>query len=257
MNDVFYVYKIEFSSGHYYIGRRKMPKEYNDPMDDPYMGSPVTNAHYWEKYEHKKIILDTYSSSDDYTNGEHMHLGDKWKTDKMCLNASPANNKSNANMKWCNNGLEDGMFSHTPEGWSDGRLSTSAKGKFYYNDGENSKMFSEGEQPSGWVRGNLAVSGKNNPSCKYGAPTKGKIAYNNGSKIIYLDENEEIPNGFVLGATDSFKNKRRKATIGKNNPRYGSRGEKWYNNGLVNKLCIPGSEPIGFKMGMVKKKNAR
>lgn len=249
---IYYTYKIIFETGHYYIGRRKCPENLN-PESDPYMGSPITNKSYWNSVKYQKEIIETYDNATDHELGELYHLNDLWKSDPLCLNASPANNKSNCNMIWCNNGSDSGMFLECPNGWSLGRLGTSAKGKKYYNNGLESKMFFEGEEPHGWLKGNLSSKGDKNPSAKYGAPNKNKIAYNNGTNIIYLNEHEDVPEGYTIGSTESFRKKRRECTIGKNNPRYGSRGEKWYNNGVINKLYVPGNEPKGFTKGMVKK----
>lgn len=250
---IYYTYKILFSTGEYYIGRRKCPSEFT-PETDPYLGSPVTNSHFWEVETPKKIILNVFDNCDDHVVDEAIQLGNKWKSDNKCLNASPANNKSNANFIWCNDGEVSYMLPQEliPENFKIGRLGTKAKGKKYYNNGKISRMFFENEAPAGWVKGNLSSQGNNNPSVIYGSPTKGFKAYNNGINTIYLKETEKIPEGYVLGRTEDFKQKRKKAVSGKNNPRYGSRGEKWYNNGVINKLCIPGEEPDGFAKGMVK-----
>jgi hypothetical protein len=255
-NSIYYVYKILFETGEYYIGRRKCPSGVS-PREDSYTGSPVTNKNYWVDNNFTKIILETYDIKEDHERGEGNHLGDSWKTDPLCLNASPANNKSNANMIWANNGVEEGMFIEMPEGWSLGRLGTSAKGKKYFNNGLESKMFFEGQQPEGWVLGNLSSQGDNNASRKYGSPVKNKITYSNGSETVYISAEEDPPEGYKKGRSEDFKEKRRKATVGSNNPRYGSRGEKWYNNGFINKLYTPGNEEPGFVRGMVKRNDKR
>lgn len=165
---------------------------------------------------------------------------------------------STKGMIWYNNGKRSTMFfeNHAPCGWVKGRLvdiGSNGKGKIYYNNGKECKRFFEGCQPDGWVKGNINVSGKNNPFYNKKSTIADKICYTDGKNILYLSADQVPPPGYYKGQSDWFKEKRRKATAGKNNPRYGSRGEKWFNNGTVNKLFVPGNEPKGFTRGMVKK----
>jgi len=248
---IYYTYKILFSSGHYYIGRRKCP-ENKTPETDEYYGSPVSNERYWKKYTFKKEILETFNSSAYHIENEDFYLGDKWKTDPLCLNNSPANSFSNSGLIWCNDGSKEYMYSFIPEGFKKGRIGTSAKGKRYYTNGTDSKMFEEGSEPMGWKLGNHNSKGDKNCSRTHGSSTKNKMVFNNGEETIYLSREETIPAGYVPGRTKDFCSKRKHAVSGKNNPRYGTRGEKWYNNGTINKLCIPGNEPKGFVRGMRK-----
>lgn len=166
----------------------------------------------------------------------------------LCLNT--ISNK----LKWYTNGKCDGMFPENkqPEGWISGRLVTTCKGKKLYTDGNDFKMFSVGKEPIGWELANGKLnSGENNPMFGKSCPFAGKVACTNGTETKYFDK-QEIPEGFRIGRTDDFKQKRSNATKGENNPRHGSRGEFWYNNGEINKLCVPGSEPPGFTRGFIK-----
>ena len=165
---------------------------------------------------------------------------------------------STKGMIWYNNGKRSTMFfeGYAPNGWEKGRLiniGANGKGKVYYNNGKESKRFFEGRQPKGWVKGNLGIAGEKNPSYNRKSTIANKICYTDGQSIMYLLPDDPVPPGYYKGQSDSFKQKRRNASVGMNNPRYGSRGEKWYNNGCVNKLCVPGTEPPGFMRGMVKK----
>jgi hypothetical protein len=169
---------------------------------------------------------------------------------------------TNKGMVWAHDGNISKMFyeSEVPDNWSLGRLidmGKSGKGKIYYTNNKISRRFFEGEQPKGWVRGNHNIRGKKNPSCLYGTPVKGKILYNNGTKSILLGPNETPPKGYILGATESFCEKRSKAASGKNNPMYGTIRGKMYNNGIVNKYFVPGTEPETFKKGMLCKKDQK
>lgn len=80
--------------------------------------------------------------------------------------------------------------------------------------------------------------------------------YRKDNKISYFREGCQ-PEGWVLGQTNSFKENRSKATSGKNNPRYGERGRKFYNNGVSCKLFISGTEIEGFKLGLLRGGNAQ
>jgi predicted GIY-YIG superfamily endonuclease len=165
---------------------------------------------------------------------------------------------SSKGMIWYNNGKRSTMFfeNDAPSGWAKGRLidvGANGKGKVYYNNGKQSKRFFEGMQPDGWVKGNLGVSGEKNPFFNKKSTIANKTCYTNGKDIIYLSKDDEVPLGYYKGQSDSFRSKRRQATMGQNNPRYGSRGEKWFNNGFMNKLFIPGQEPPDFMRGMVKR----
>lgn len=165
---------------------------------------------------------------------------------------------STKGMIWYNSGKRSTMFfeNHAPSGWTKGRLidiGSNGKGKTYYNNGKESRRFFEGFQPEGWVKGNLSVLGQNNPLYNKKSTIAEKICYTDGKNILYISSDETPPSGYYKGQSESFKEKRRKATAGKNNPRYGSRGEKWFNNGIVNKLFVPGLEPEGFIHGMIKR----
>jgi hypothetical protein len=165
---------------------------------------------------------------------------------------------SSKGMIWYNNGKRSAMFfeNDAPSGWEKGRLidvGANGKGKVYYNNGKESKRFFEGMQPEGWAKGNLGVSGERNPFYNKKSTIADKTCYTDGKNIVYLSKNDKVPFGYYKGQSDSFKTKRRRATVGKNNPRYGSRGEKWFNNGITNKLFIPGEEPSDFIRGMIKR----
>lgn len=252
--EYFYTYKILFETGEYYIGRRKCPNGVL-PQNDKYMGSPKTNKNKW-KLQKTKIILNVFNSDKEHVIDEENQLGNKWKTDPLCLNASPANNKSNSGLVWCNDGNRHFMKTlHQIKelGYSIGRLGTSSKGKLYYTNNIESRMFLEGEQPNGWILGNHNSKNKKNASHKYGAPNKGKTAYTNGVSTIYISKYENVPDGYYKGRPDDFKRKRSELVSGKNNPRYGIKGLKWYNNGNINKLFMPGQEENGFIKGMISR----
>lgn len=251
--DIYYTYKISFPTGHYYIGRRKCPKG-TTPEEDSYLGSPYTNKEFWENHTAQKEILEVLDNCQDHILSEERHLGERWREDPLCLNSSPANGTSNAGLVWCNDGVNDYMLPEIPEGYVSGRIGTAAKGKRYFTNGNQSKMFFVGEEPDGWVLGNHNSKGPNNAWHGKRNHLAGKRNYTNGHQNIYIGEGEEIPAGFVIGrhVPESVREKLSAASRGVNNPRYGSRGEKWYNNGKTNKLCVPGSEPPGYVRGQFR-----
>lgn len=161
---------------------------------------------------------------------------------------------TNIGYSWFNNGTNAGMFADgtEPIGWIKGRLTLKSKGKVYYNDGETSKMFFVEDVPDGWVKGNLSVSGENNAA--FGKPSlnSSMCLYHFNNTTKFFKEGEQ-PINWTKGSTDTFKQKRKQATIGNKNPRYGSRNEKFYNNGVETILCVPGSEPTGFILGIIKR----
>lgn len=82
-NKFYYVYKILFSNGNYYIGKHTTKN-----FDDGYCGSG-TLLHREFLRENKganKIILGFYDNNEEVDNAEDFFLGDKYKTDEKCLN---------------------------------------------------------------------------------------------------------------------------------------------------------------------------
>ena len=143
-----------------------------------------------------------------------------------------------------------------PEGWIKGsphKMGECGKGKVYYHNGKISRRFFEGEEPEGWIKGNLGVKGEKNGCFGKKGSNSGNKRYTNGIDMCYVTDGDIIPEGFYLGTSDSFLQMLSDYSKGSNNPRFGSRGEKWFNNGSINKLCVPGEEPMGFNRGMMKK----
>ena len=87
----YYTYKITLLKGslkdHYYFGQHRT----ND-LNDKYCGSGRVIKDYYKKYGRKegdsyiKEILCFYDSPDDLNKAEDELIGEKWKTDQMCLN---------------------------------------------------------------------------------------------------------------------------------------------------------------------------
>lgn len=256
---MFYTYRIEFEDGFYYLGRRKCPEGLT-PESDEYVGSPKTNSYYWERgIAFSKKILKRDLTKEEAEKEEDCLIGDLFKTDPLCLNASPANNFSNAGSSWWNDGEKQSMFfeGQEPDGWVPGRLQLSSKGKKYYTNGLESRMFFQGDEPKGWILGNHNSQDPNkNPFIDSEAHNKGKTAYNNGQRVCYFVEGAQ-PEGWVLGATENFKQERSKQYTGNGNPNFGKRGRKFYHNGEYSKLFPENQQPEGWILGCLKgaKKN--
>lgn len=81
---MFYTYKVTFVDAHYYYGQRN-----NDPDNDIYFGSPVTNKEHWYQVMYGKEVISVFDNPIECALHEAFLIGDKWKTDPLCLNASP------------------------------------------------------------------------------------------------------------------------------------------------------------------------
>ena len=83
---MYYTYRIDFVDGTYYLGSRKSKSETAE--EDLYWGSPVTNKEKWMTTMYGKTIISSTNSVELNRRCEHAFIGDKWKTDDRCLNAT-------------------------------------------------------------------------------------------------------------------------------------------------------------------------
>lgn len=199
-------------------------------------------------------------------------------------NNSLINEFNTKGMIWYHRGEDKKMFypgEIIPTGWIKGsphKIGECGKGKVYYHDGKISRRFFEGEQPDGWIKGNLGVRGEKNGCFGKKSTVSGCKCFTNGIDCCYIMDDDIIPEGFYLGVTDKFKQRRSELTKGSANPRFGTRAynngvivkhfipgtepvefiigglQKWYNNGSINKLYIPGTEPVEFTIGSKNEK---
>lgn len=90
------------------------------------------------------------------------------KLSEIAKNRKPPSQKTREKMalnshirgkRWYNNGTESKVFAveNVPSGWKLGRIKSSNGNKGYktYNNGTQEKQFKESEVPTGWVRGRL------------------------------------------------------------------------------------------------------
>ena len=135
---------------------------------------------------------------------------------------------------WYNDGINSGVFEegNQPVGWLQGRISGCGKstlGKHWYNNGEIQGNFFEGEQPKGWVKGSLGT-------------TKGYRTYNNGLENKVFSDTESVPNGWVKGRLKSSNTLYKKSA--------NKRKVYYYNNGTSEiKFIGPHTVPEGFTEG--------
>jgi hypothetical protein len=78
-----YTYTIHFVDGYYYHGRRTSDVP---PEEDMYFGTPATHKDKWLDTMYWKVIENTYSTPEELAEAEYDLIGDKFKTDSMCLN---------------------------------------------------------------------------------------------------------------------------------------------------------------------------
>lgn len=94
MNKFYYTYKITLLkgslAGHYYYGQHR-----TDNLNDGYAGSGRKIKNYYKKYgkiEHQtyiKEIISFYNNENELNQAEKDLIGDKYKTDELCLNLIP------------------------------------------------------------------------------------------------------------------------------------------------------------------------
>lgn len=94
MTIFYYTYKITLLkgslAGHYYFGQHRTKK-----LNDNYTGSGRIIKNYFKHYDkiegvtYIKEILHFYNNEDDLNVAEKDLIGNKWETDKLCLNLLP------------------------------------------------------------------------------------------------------------------------------------------------------------------------
>lgn len=69
--------------------------------------------------------------------------------------------------------------------------------------------------------------------------------------------NDYLKEGWVLGRLQRAWNAGKKMSEeARQKLHSAAKNKKWYNNGIICKMCIPGTEPEGFSLGRLKFKNA-
>ena len=104
----YYTYKITLLKGslkdHYYLGQHQTRK-----LDDKYAGSGRLLVDYFKKYgkiegeTYVKEIIAFYNDKNELNKAEYELIGDKYKTDTMCLNLKSGGNQC---IEFCEDTLE-------------------------------------------------------------------------------------------------------------------------------------------------------
>lgn len=91
---------------------------------------------------------------------------------------------------------------------------------------------------------------------------KNKFCFTDGKHNIYLDSNEQIPEGYYKGQLDSchkmtaeIKYKLSLAHKGKSHNHKTNNNRKWYNDGNTSRMFFDNEIPEGFVKGRLKKIN--
>lgn len=114
MKQFYYTYKITLLkgslAGHYYYGQH-----ITDNINDGYAGSGRIIRDYYKKYgkvkneTYIKTILSFYKNQEELNNAEYELIGNKFETDKMCLNLRAGGNqcgRSEESKKICSEKLK-------------------------------------------------------------------------------------------------------------------------------------------------------
>ena len=89
-----FVYRWDHEDGFYYVGKHSGTEE------DGYKGSGILFKLFYNENPNKwtRTILTEHSTSDLALSAEKRTVGDKWKTDPMCLNVCPGGKVHNRAM---------------------------------------------------------------------------------------------------------------------------------------------------------------
>lgn len=118
----YYTYKITLLCGslknHYYLGKHSTKN-----LNDGYCGSGKILVNYFKRFPKKKgitytkEIIDFFDTEEQVFKGEELLIGDKWKTDPLCLNMVPGGKGYYCEHDAWNKGLKGVM----PEPWNKGK----------------------------------------------------------------------------------------------------------------------------------------
>jgi hypothetical protein len=248
-----YIYKITFEEVPYFYYGVHREKKYGEY----YMGSPVTNKWAWSIYTPKKQILQEFDSAEEAHEVEVRIIKYFLNKDPNCLNANAGGlflyrsgeKHHSYGKKWWNNGVENVISSEFPgEGWMHGKIHRSnnyKRGKdspntekTWWNNGEE-EVFTKVKPGDSWIKGRV----------------KSEYLYNKRPKLT--KEHKKKLSKALKGKMAGDKNPMSKKNYSftkehKEKLRTNTRGRKWWNNGMENKLQInkPGPEWI---RGMITK----
>lgn len=248
-----YIYKITFEEVPYFYYGVHSEKRYGEY----YMGSPIRNKWAWNMYTPKKQILQEFNSAEEAHKVEVRIIKYFLNRDPNCLNANAGGlflyrsgeKHHSYGKRWWNNGIENVVSNESPgEGWVCGKIHKSNNykrgkdspnaGKSWWNNGED-EIFTKIKPGDYWMKGRI----------------KREYLYNNRPKLTKEHRNKlsRALKGKMTGDKNPMSKenysftKEHREKLGAN-----TRGRKWWNNGVKNKLQInkPGPEWI---RGMIAK----
>lgn len=187
MHKYYYTYKITLlkgeNAGHYYYGQHSTNK-----LNDGYAGSGKLVSDYFEKYPkiegvtYVKEIYAFYNSLKELNDAEYELIGDKYKTDPMCLNKRAGGNKagfSESSRQLCRDNHKGGT-----------------KGKHWTLSEESRKNIGEAKKNTKQSPEHIAKRMKSkieNGNSKHSDVTIQKISNSKkGKHRMYIDENHYI-----------------------------------------------------------------
>lgn len=222
----YYVYKIIFVSGHWYIGKRK--SEVDPHLDVRYNGSGTLLKKYMKNHNdfHKEIV-GVYNTELESLDAEKQILGDKWRTESYAQELGLCLNLVEGGGQFGGIGEDHVNFGRKASDAARLKMSDSRKG-------ENNYWYGKGE----------LLSGENNPffGKTHSDETKAKISSVNKGKLA----GENNPRyGVPCAHTGKF---------GSEHPMFGRTGEsnsnfrkKQFCNLLGNiVMANPESQPDGY-----------
>lgn len=147
MTTFYYTYKITLLkgslAGHYYYGQH-----ITNNINDSYAGSGRKVCDYYKKYDkiegvtYVKEILHFYNDTDELNQAEYDLIGDKYKTDKLCLNLRAGgmqSGRSEETKKLVSEKLKGRIFSEeSKQKMSDAQMGN--KNHLGYKNSEESKQ---------------------------------------------------------------------------------------------------------------------
>ena len=212
-----YIYKITIkSTNQYYIGKHSTLN-----FDDGYMGSGIGILEYYNQHGYddviKEIIMFAHTD-EELIEYERLYVGDKWKTDPLCLNRVPG---GTFNWTWkddprfptqesysnfCRHKMKKWRESLSEEEYNDYCKKISDGIIKYVNEVGHDGLYWTGKHHTEETKERISLTKSLNPQYgeKNGMFNKRWI-YNPISKEQkIIDKNESLPNGWKYGRIDQL-----------------------------------------------------
>ena len=218
-----YIYKITIkSTKQYYIGKHSTLN-----LDDGYMGSGVGILEYYNKYGFDDVVKEIIMfvrTDEELLESEKLYIGDKWKTDPLCLNRVPGGTfnwiwkndprfpTKESYLEFCKNNMKKWRESLSDDEYREHCKKVSKGLIKYVNRVGHDGLWWTGKHRSEETIKKLIESRKNNPlnGEKNGMFNK-KWIYNPITKEErVIDKSEQLPDGWIYGHLDKIDSETRK-----------------------------------------------